>query len=332
MRIIFFILLFSFGFYSSLISQEIEEKFIQSNGIKLHYLDFGGDGIPMIFMQSFHEDAFEWYTGEMAGIAEEHIPNYRVFAVTRRGWGKSDDPGWGYDVATQAEDLLGFMAALDLKKAILVGRIPANQDMIWIAEHHPERISALIMIGNPVMGLNSTDPEIQKYQNELLAMSWDLGEQALAKRGPRNTWRPHFLEDSTQRINIPTLRFLSARDVEALPGGRNVYYLDRTIRQVSAPDFKPWNVRVAHAANYFLELGRDSLRKEAIQSYLIQNDPGPELREGLERALGHYLKTLWEPEIPEETDYDEFWITVYVPFFVSEIKAFLEEKIELRAD
>jgi pimeloyl-ACP methyl ester carboxylesterase len=262
-------------------AQEVEEKFIQSNGVNLHYLDFGGKGLPIIFMQSFHDDALEWHTGEMGGIAEQFVSDYQVLAVTRRGWGKSEHSEWGYDVATQSEDLLGFMDALGLEKAILVGRIPANQDMIWIAEHHPERIAAMVMIGNPYLGLNSSEPEIRTYETELLAMSWDLGERAVAMRGPRNSWRPHFLSDSTRSISIPILRFLSKMDVESLPGGRNAFYLDRTIQQVSAPDFKPWNDRVAQASVFFGELGKDSIRREFIRNYLIEHDTGPALRAGL---------------------------------------------------
>ncbi|WP_297336857.1 alpha/beta hydrolase [Algoriphagus sp.] len=309
-------------------AQQVQDKFIRTNGVQLHYLDFGGSGLPLIFLQSFHDDASEWHTGEMAGIAQQFISDYQVLAVTRRGWGKSDHSEWGYDVATQSEDLLGFMDALGIKKAVLIGRIPANQDMIWIAEHHPERIATLVMIGNPYLGLNSSEPEIRTYESELLAMSWDLGERAVAMRGPRNSWRPDFLSDSIARIAIPTLRFLSKMDVESLPGGRNAFYLNRTIQQVSAPDFKPWNDRVAQAAAYFRELGKESSRQEFIRNHFIKYDPGPSFRASLERAFGENLQTVWEPELPEDADFDSFWEEVYAPFYVKEIKTFLNETLE----
>lgn len=316
--------MFSLHFYASVTAQTVNEKFVHANGIQLHYLDFGGNGLPLIFMQSFHDDAFEWHTGEMGGIAEKLVPDYRVLAVTRRGWGKSDHTEWGYDVATQSEDLLGFLDALSIEKAVLIGRIPANQDMIWIAEHHPERIAAMVMIGNPHLGLNASDPEIRKYEIELLAMSWDLGERAVAMRASRNSWRPHFMVDSTARINIPTLRFLSTTDVESLPGGRGVFYLDRIIQIVSAADFKPWNDRVAQAAEYFRKLGQDSVKQEYIRNYLIKHDPGPSFRAGLERALGGNLKTVSEPTMSENTSFQVFWTEVYVSFFLKELKSFLK--------
>src|SRR5690606_9231817 len=250
---------------------------------------------------------------------------YRVLAVTRRGWGQSEHTEWGYDVATQSEDVLGFMDALGLEKVVLIGRIPANQDMIWIAEHHPKRIAAMVMIGNPHVGLNASDPAIRKYETELLTMSWNLGEHAVAMRAPRNSWRPHFIVDSTARINIPTLRFLSTMDVESLPGGRGAFYLDRTIRLVSTPDFKPWNDRVAQAAIYFTELGKDTSRQEYIRNYLIKHDPGPSFRASLEKAFGENLQTVWEPEVPEDADFNIFWEEIYAPFFVNEIKAFLKK-------
>lgn len=328
MKIFCFLLYLTSVLFSPIFSQEVEEKFIQANGVQLHYLDFGGKGLPLIFMQSFHDDASEWHTGEMTGIAEDLVSEYRVFAVTRRGWGKSDHTEWGYEVATQSEDLLGFMDALGLQKAVLIGRIPANQDMIWIAEHHPERIAAMVMIGNPLVGINSSNPEIAQYETELSAMSWDLGERAVAMRGPRNSWRPHFLDDSTARIAIPTLRFLSTMDIESQPGGRNAFYLDRTIQQVSAQDFKPWNKRVAQAADYFRELGKDSSRQEFIRNNLIKHDSGPSFRASLERALGQNLQTVLEPVILEDSDFDTFWAEVYAPFFVREIKTFLKQSFD----
>jgi pimeloyl-ACP methyl ester carboxylesterase len=66
--------------------------------------------------------------------------------MARRGYGQSDDVGWGYDVATQAEDILGFMDALRIERAVLVGRHPTTQDMTWIAEHHPERLAGLVSL------------------------------------------------------------------------------------------------------------------------------------------------------------------------------------------
>lgn len=309
-------------------AQQVQEKFIRTNGVQLHYLDFGSNGLPIIFLQSFHDDASEWHTGEMAGIAQHFVSDHWVLALTRRGWGKSDHTEWGYEVATQSEDLLGFMDGLGIAKAVLIGRIPGNQDMIWIAEHHPDRIAALVMIGNPLVGINSSEPEIRTYEIELLAMSWDLGERAVAMRGPRNSWRPHFLSDSTRSISIPTLRFLSKMDVESQPGGRNAFYLDRTIQQVSAPDFKPWNKRVAQAAAYFRELGKDTSRQEFIRNYLIEHDTGPAVRAGLERAFGDHLKTVWEPELPEDAEFDTFWEETYAPFFVRKIKAFLKQSID----
>lgn len=306
------------------LSQSVTENFTEANGVRLHYLDFSGEGLPLIFLQSFHDDANEWHTGEMKGIASEFVPEYRVLALTRRGWGKSDHTEWGYDVATQSEDLLAFMDAMQIEKAVLIGRIPGNQDMIWIAEHHPERIAAMVMIGNPVMSHHSAIPEIREYERENLAMSWDLGERAVDMRGPRSSWRPHFLDDMTRSIDIPALRFLSEMDVESLPGGRQVFYLDRMIQMVTADDFKPWNDRVAIAAEYFQELGRDSIRIETLRSYLLENDSGPNLRKGLERAFGSNLKTVTEPSVPDDSDFDAFWEEVLAPFFVKEIQTFLE--------
>lgn len=97
------------GFATSLCAQVsspplYQERSVSVRGIDLHYLDFGGKGLPIIFLQSFHGDAKEWVDYDAPGFAPRFVKDHRVYAVTRRGWGKSTDTYWGFDVATQAED------------------------------------------------------------------------------------------------------------------------------------------------------------------------------------------------------------------------------------
>lgn len=99
-----------------------ESKFVETREIRLQYMNFGGEGLPVIFLQDFHDYFQSSYTDLnyqkfLAGFSE----NNRVLAPIRWGYGKSDDTGYGYDVATQSEDLLGFMDALGIERAVLVG-------------------------------------------------------------------------------------------------------------------------------------------------------------------------------------------------------------------
>ena len=93
-----------------------ESKFIEAGGVRLHYLDFGGQGLPLIFVHSESRDAHTY-----AEFAPRFSDAYRVLAVTRPGYGESEDPGDGYDVPAQAEKLIDFLDALGIGRAVFAG-------------------------------------------------------------------------------------------------------------------------------------------------------------------------------------------------------------------
>ena len=99
-----------------------ESKFVETREIRLQYMNFGGEGLPVIFLQDFHNYFQPSFTEiNYEKFLAQFSDHYRVLAPIRWGYGKSDDTGYGYDVATQSEDLLGFMDALGIERAVLVG-------------------------------------------------------------------------------------------------------------------------------------------------------------------------------------------------------------------
>jgi pimeloyl-ACP methyl ester carboxylesterase len=260
-----------------------ESKFIETRGVRLHYLEFGGSGLPILFVQSFHGDAREWVDYDFVGFAPRFVDDFRVFAVTRRGWGESDDMGWGYDVATQSEDLIGFMDALGIRRAVLVGRIPANQDMTWIAEHYPDRVAGLVYLGNPYVFPDYRNAEVRAFDEHESLSACDLGEEALVRTSPRAPWRPHFLYDEAARIDIPALRFvLPDRPVHSL------WRLDRVIAWAATG--QPLSCDPA-AQEYFAALVADERRIAALRRALAEADPSIAVNDAMERAFGTNLRT-----------------------------------------
>jgi pimeloyl-ACP methyl ester carboxylesterase len=115
------ILLFS----TSLLGQGIElpykSKIADLGDIKLQYMDFGGHGPTLIWIQDFH-NYFEgvYQDSSYSTFFKDLSKEFRVIAPIRRGYGQSTDTRWGYDVATQAKDLLHFMDALAIKRAVFM--------------------------------------------------------------------------------------------------------------------------------------------------------------------------------------------------------------------
>lgn len=300
---------------------QYQEKFVQTNGVNLHYLDFGGTGLPIIFLQSFHGDAREWVDYDFVGFAPRFTKSNRVFAITRRGWGKSTDPGWGYDVATQAEDVIAFMDALKLEKAIMVGRIPANMDITWIAEHHPNRLAGIVYIGNPHLFIDLTDTLVQRHVEMQATGSCDLGNDAIKKTLPRSSWRPHFLYDRDKLIQIPALRII--RPGMLSQPAFELMSFDMMMNYAKTDNFMHCN---AAAKAYYQALAKDTLNQQRVKEALMKADRTMLMNEAVERVFGSHMKTITQ-DVPltvrTEEDYAKYWLEAGSDFFYTNMMALI---------
>ncbi len=118
-----------------------KSDYVNVNGIRLHYLDWGGNGPVLLFLTGL---------GSSAHIYDKFAPRFtdkfRVIALTRRGHGDSDYPETGYDPDTLTEDVRQFMDSLKIDKAILVGHSMANVELCHFSALYPERVLKLVFL------------------------------------------------------------------------------------------------------------------------------------------------------------------------------------------
>ena len=116
-------------------------SFVNANGIKMNYLDWGGTGETMILLSGFGNDAHIFDE-----IAPSFIDKFHVIGLTRRGFGETDRPGSGYDTATRVEDVRTFMDAKGIERAVLVGHSLAGDEMTMFATRYPKRVSKMVYL------------------------------------------------------------------------------------------------------------------------------------------------------------------------------------------
>ena len=122
-------------------SSSPRSDFVQVNGIRLHYLDWGGNGPTLIFLTGMGSSAYIFNK-----FAPRFTDQFRVLALTRRGHGDSDIPETGYDPDTLTEDIRQFMDSLQVEKAILTGHSLAGVELTHFAATHPTRVEKLIYL------------------------------------------------------------------------------------------------------------------------------------------------------------------------------------------
>jgi pimeloyl-ACP methyl ester carboxylesterase len=118
-----------------------KSDFVHINGIRLHYLDWGGNGPTLIFLTGMGCSAYIFNK-----FAPRFTDKFRVLALTRRGQGDSDTPETGYDADTLTEDIRQFMDHLNIEKAILAGHSLAGVELTHFAATYPTRIEKLIYL------------------------------------------------------------------------------------------------------------------------------------------------------------------------------------------
>jgi len=140
---------------------EIESRasrFAFVGGVKLHYLDWGGEGEMLVFLAGTGDtaDAFD-------ALAPHFTDHFRVLALTRRGFGQSDKPATGYDIPTLTEDVRGFLDALHIDRANFVCHSAGGDEVTLFAATYPQRTGKLVYLDaaydrSAVQVLEASDP------------------------------------------------------------------------------------------------------------------------------------------------------------------------------
>jgi non-heme chloroperoxidase len=132
--------------------------YFQSNDqTSLYYRDWG-TGAPVVFVNSAVLSGAMWEY-QMLPLSEHGL---RCIAFDRRGHGRSDDPGRGYDMDTLADDLAQLLIHLDLHDVTLIGQSMGCAEIArYLTRHGANRIArvALISTITPFLLQTEDNPE-----------------------------------------------------------------------------------------------------------------------------------------------------------------------------
>jgi pimeloyl-ACP methyl ester carboxylesterase len=118
------------------------EHFVLVSGVRLHYIDWGGQGECLLFLTPLGGDLIE----QFGSLAPQFTDRFRVLGLTRRGQGKSDKPASGYDTDTLARDIVAFLDHMGVGRAHIAGQSIAGAEMTRLATEHPSRVSKLVYL------------------------------------------------------------------------------------------------------------------------------------------------------------------------------------------
>ncbi len=117
------------------------------NGTRIAYLDIGG-GPPVILVHGFGGSLWQWEY-QQTPLASHH----RVITLDLPGSGLSDKPDIAYTPDEMLAFFRGFMDALGIQKAVLVGNSMGGGLVIGMAVAHPERVDRIVLISGMPKGV-----------------------------------------------------------------------------------------------------------------------------------------------------------------------------------
>jgi len=122
--------------------QPSSQRVPASDGLALHCLEWSRQGVPMLLLHGFGNEAHVW--DDFAPLV---APYYRVLALDHRGHGDSDrDPERRYAYDALVHDLEAVTAHLGIGRLVLVGHSMGGRTAIRFAGAHPARMAGLVIV------------------------------------------------------------------------------------------------------------------------------------------------------------------------------------------
>jgi pimeloyl-ACP methyl ester carboxylesterase len=182
------------------------------DGLTFQYVDWGGSGTPLVMLHGLSGHARTW-----DHTAEALSDRYHVLALDQRGHGESD---WAsqYGLRPMAQDLLGFLDALDLRAVTLMGLSMGGLVSLVFAAAHPHRVARMVImdIGPEIAAAGSANVASSLAANDVFSSADEAFAQARAAN-PRPT-------DATLRHRV-------THNLRLLPNGTLTFKYDKELRR-----------------------------------------------------------------------------------------------------
>jgi len=171
-------------------------------GVRLHVLDWGGAGPPVVMLHGAGQSAHVFRT-----LAPALGGGLRPVALTFRGHGESDTPGHGYTAGRFAADVVSVFDALGIGRAALVGHSLGGSIATHVAAAAPERVSHVVYLDSlaDYVGIGRIQARNPVRPPPLPPGAGDAAERAWHRAYTYGTWN-EAMEADWQARAAPAVR------------------------------------------------------------------------------------------------------------------------------
>jgi pimeloyl-ACP methyl ester carboxylesterase len=206
------------------------QQTVMVHGHKIAYYE-AGKGSVVILIHGLGADSRHW-----AANIDALSHDFRVIALDQIGYGQSDKPLMRYTVENFSDYLHGFLQALKIPKASLVGNSLGGWVALDFTLRHPQMVEKLVLVD--AAGLHPTAavkwPAGQRMTLTPLNTQWFFDLMAANKEWASTDLGPNAFERHVQNGDSYTV----ASSVAEMITGRD--FEDRKLGKVRAPTLIIW--------------------------------------------------------------------------------------------
>jgi pimeloyl-ACP methyl ester carboxylesterase len=206
-------------------------------GYRIHYLE-AGSGDPVILLHGTGGEGARWMP-TIKGLAS----NFRIIALDQIGFGQSDKPLTTYHSGVFAGFLAGFMKAIGVPRATIVGQSMGAAVALHLAVHHPELVERLVLVdGGNYRSASDPPPPPPNWHDRQIANAGTLEE---SREYLKKLYYDHsFVTDELVEHNL-ILRLRSAYTIESMQtaNARGLGAVtEEEVRAITAPTLLVWGM------------------------------------------------------------------------------------------
>lgn len=130
----------------------MRSSFVRVGMHRIHYFDSGGDGPPLVMVHGVASRA-----ADAAPLYRALSRTHRIYALDLLGYGESDRPrDSDYSVRTQAAVVRGFMDAMGIAQADVIGVSMGGWVALTVAAEEPARVRKLVLVSSAGVAFPTT--------------------------------------------------------------------------------------------------------------------------------------------------------------------------------
>ncbi len=171
-------------------SRFVTVPFAGTNGIEFHYIEAGAGEPTFLLLHGFSSNVYTWdkvidfFAERGTAVAYDRIPFGLSERLVAGDWNEANP----YTPDATLDQLLAFMDAMGLEKAVLVGNSAGGLLAARAALAHPERVQALILVdaaiytgGAPAFIAPLTNTPQLRHLGPLIARAFANSDALLAQ-------------------------------------------------------------------------------------------------------------------------------------------------------